>query len=144
MYRYIILGSVLLIYAGLVGLRIARYVSTNPEPLAMPAALLNEEERKLFLTPRGKYAAADIAANGGQIPSDKFRGFRATHDARPQPGDRVCPITRTKANSACTWVVNGQTYEFCCPPCIAEFVRMAEQSPDDILPAEAYILRDEG
>jgi hypothetical protein len=107
----------------------------------MPAKVVDDEERELYLTPGGIYTAADIAANGNVTASEKFRGFRAKHDHNPQPGDRLCPITRTKANPDCAWIIAGQTYEFCCPPCIDEFVRLAKESPDAIAPPEAYVQR---
>ena len=60
-----------------------------------------------------------------------FRGARgsAEHDLDPQEGDRLCPVTFTKANPACSWVVGGQTYYFCCPPCVTDFVRTAKNKP---------------
>lgn len=97
------------------------------------------EERSFFVTPAGKYTAADIEANGKMTPAEKYRGFQARHDFSPRPGDRLCPITRTKANPACTWVIGGQTYEFCCPPCIDEFVRMACQRPGEIGAPDDYV-----
>jgi hypothetical protein len=133
---------VILIYVVLVGLRIARYAATDSSRPVMPAALMNDEERQLFLTPQGKYTAADIAANGPQLPSEKYSGFRAVHDVNPQPGDRLCPVTRTKGNPACTWIIDGQKYEFCCPPCISEFVRAARQAPDTPTTAEAQSAPD--
>ncbi len=39
----------------------------------------------------------------------------------------------TKANPVFSWVIGGKTFEFCCPPCVDEFVRMAKESPDDIM-----------
>ena len=32
----------------------------------------------------------------------------------------------TKANPKFSWVVGGKTYEFCCPPCVDEFVAQAK------------------
>ncbi len=58
----------------------------------------------------------------------------AQHDARPKPGERVCPVTDTKANPKLTWVVGGKTYQFCCPPCITEFVAKAKKDPTSIKP----------
>lgn len=112
-----------------------------PPEAAMPAPASADEERELYLEPGGAYTAADIAANGGELPSEKFAGFRPQHDPLPQPGDVVCPITRTKANPECSWVVAGRRYEFCCPPCIDEFVRLAKQDPSAIEPPEAFVLR---
>jgi hypothetical protein len=105
----------------------------------MPAKVADEEERELYLTPGGKYTEADIKANGGQTASQKFKGFRASHDLRPRPGDKVCPVTLTKANPRCTWVVGGKTYEFCCPPCVDEFVKTAKEQPEALKEPEAYV-----
>jgi hypothetical protein len=106
---------------------------------AMPAALADDEAVKLFLTPGGGYTLADIEANGRRTAQQKFKGFKAKHDADPQSGDRLCPISETKANPLCTWIVGGKTYEFCCPPCVEEFVRMAKESPDAIKEPEDYV-----
>ena len=109
----------------------------------MPDALADEEARKLFLTPGGAYTEADIAANGGQTAAQKFRAFVPAHDLSPKPGDKICPITLTKANAKCTWVVGGKTYEFCCPPCVEEFVKQAKQDPDKLQDPEKYVKRVE-
>jgi len=103
--------------------------------------LADDESAKLFLTPGGKYTEADIAANGRLTAMRKFKGFQAKHDANPKPGDRLCPISETKANPLCAWVIGGKTYEFCCPPCVEEFVRMAKETPDDVKDPEAYVKR---
>ncbi len=105
----------------------------------MPAGVADEEARELYLTPGGLYTTADIEANGSMTAAEKYRGFRAKHDFNPQPGDAICPITRTKGNPECTWVVGGEVYEFCCPPCIDEFVVMAKKNPEAIEPPEAYV-----
>jgi hypothetical protein len=104
----------------------------------MPAKVADAEEEKLYLTPGGLYTKADIAANGNTTASQKFRGKRTAHDRNPRPGDKLCPITRTKANPAFAWVVGGKAYEFCCPPCIDEFVRLAKEEPASIQPPEFY------
>lgn len=104
----------------------------------MPAAIDDAEERELFLTAGGKYTEADIAANGSQTASQKFKGFKAAHDLRPKAGDKICPITLTKANPDCTWVVDGKEYPFCCPPCVTEFVMLAKED-GDIKEPEDYV-----
>jgi hypothetical protein len=111
--------------------------SAHAEP-GMPAKLGTEEERALFLTPGGKYTAADIEANGKTVPSVKFRGIRATHDSHPMPGVPICPISETKANPKFTWVIGGKTYEFCCTPCIEEFVATAKEKPGEVMDPEFY------
>lgn len=93
---------------------------------AMPEKVADDEERQLYLTPAGLYTQADIEANGSVLASQKFKGLRASHDLKPQPGDPLCPITLTKANPQFTWVVAGKEYQFCCPPCVDEFVALAK------------------
>ena len=105
----------------------------------MPAKVIDDEERRLYLTPGGDYTAADIAANGRRTASDRFKGFRAKHDQHPKAGDRLCPVTNTKAHPDCSWVVGGKTYTFCCPPCVDEFVRQAKEKPGTIRPPEEYV-----
>ncbi len=105
----------------------------------MPAQATDEEARKLYLTPGGKYSAADIEANGGLTAGQKYGNKMSAHDARPRPGDKICPITDTKANPEFTWIVGGKKYEFCCPPCIDEFVRTAKESPGEIKEPEEYV-----
>lgn len=106
---------------------------------SMPTKVADDSERELYLTPGGIYTAADIEANGNQTASQKFAGFKSAHDMNPQTGDKICPVTQTKANSKCSWIVNAKTYEFCCPPCVDEFVKMAKNSPEKILSPEEYI-----
>jgi hypothetical protein len=113
------------------------FASTSHEP-DMPPAAAPDDEQKMYLTPAGKYTADDIKANGSMTASAKYKGFKAAHDLKPRRGDLICPITLTKANPECTWVVNGHTYQFCCPPCIDEFVSLAREQPDQIRPPQAY------
>lgn len=108
---------------------------------AMPPSMADDESRKLFLVSAGKYTAADIAANGNQTGNQKFRGFVPTHDLKPKTGDKICPITLTKANPKCTWIVDGKTYEFCCPPCVEEFVKLAKEQPGEIKDPAEYVKR---
>lgn len=105
----------------------------------MPSAIPKDEEEALFLTPGGKYTAADIEANGRTTASRKFRGVQSQHDAKTQPGDRLCPISMTKASPKFTWIIGGQAYQFCCPPCVDEFVRLAKESPDEIKNPSEYV-----
>lgn len=108
------------------------------EHVEMPDKLGTEEEKKVFLTPGGLYTEADIAANGRAIPVVKYRGIKAAHDTKAKPGENICPISETKANPKFTWVIGGKTYEFCCVPCIEEFVGTAKEKPGEIKPPEAY------
>jgi hypothetical protein len=105
----------------------------------MPAKVVSVEERKLYLTPGGKYTQTDIKANGERTPSEAFAGMTPSHDTHPQRGDKVCPISETKANPRFTWVIGGQRYEFCCPPCIDEFVTLAKEHPEQIKDAATYL-----
>jgi YHS domain-containing protein len=110
-----------------------------PHPDQMPEKRGTDEERALFLAPGGAYTAADIAANGSTIPAAKYKGVRAQHDDNPKAGDKVCPISKTKANPKFTWVVGGKTYEFCCVPCIEEFVAIAKEKPGEIKDPKDYV-----
>lgn len=107
----------------------------------MPEALGDDESRALYLTPGGKYTQADIAANGNQTGGQKFRGFVPKHDLKPKVGDKICPVTLTKANPQCSWIVGGKVYEFCCPPCVEEFVKLAKEQPDEIKEPSDYVKR---
>lgn len=129
------------LYIGLVAHRVWRSsdLAAERSVLEMPALLGETQERELHLVPGGKYTLADIENNGRMVPSKKYRRFQARHDFAPLPGDPLCPVTRTKANTECTWTVGGQVYEFCCPPCIDEFVRLAKESPANIQPPDAYV-----
>jgi hypothetical protein len=98
-----------------------------------------QEEQQLYLTPGGKYTEADIKANGNRTASQKFKGVMSSHDRKPKSGDKICPITRTKANPKITWVVGGKTYEFCCPPCVDEFVKTAKEHPEEIKEPGSYV-----
>jgi len=99
----------------------------------------SSKDRELYLTPGGIYTEADIKANGNQLPTQKFRGVKVSHDLKPNAGDRICPITLTKANPGYTWVVGGKAYQFCCPPCVEEFVTKAKTDPTGIKSPEEYI-----
>ena len=105
----------------------------------MPESLPAEEERKLYLTAGGKYTEADIKANGGVTATQKFRGVPSSHDMFPKEGDRICPVTKTKANPKFTWIVDGKSYQFCCPPCVDEFVTMAKERPEEMKAPDDYI-----
>jgi YHS domain-containing protein len=118
-----------------------RFAFASPATHAedMPARPAEEEERRLYLTPGGKYTEADVKANGSVTASEKFTGLTSSHDMKPKTGDRICPVTRTKANPKFSWVVDGKTYEFCCPPCVDEFVKTAKEQPEEIQGPEQYL-----
>jgi hypothetical protein len=134
-----VLAVIAAVFVGLVAYRIWRYSSHGDLIPAMPRGIDASAEQALYLTPSGLYSMDDIEANGRILPSDKFRMLKARHDFNPQPGDRLCPITRTKSNPECTWIVGGRTYEFCCPPCIDEFVQLAKSNPDQVEPPAVYV-----
>ena len=114
--------------------------SSVPHKEDMPTSDLSlDEEKKLYLTPGGIYTQADIQANGNQIASVKFKNFRPKHDLKPKVGDKICPVTLTKANPACAWIVAGNTYEFCCPPCVEEFVKLAKENPSEVKQPGDYV-----
>ena len=104
----------------------------------MPSAKTSEEDRKLFLTAGGRYTEADVKANGNTVPDIKFAGIRAVHDSKPKPGQKICPISETVSNPKFTWVIGGEAYEFCCTPCIGEFLETAKKTPDQIKSSENY------
>ncbi len=108
----------------------------------MPAAVTGDEEQQLYFTSAGKYTEADIKANGPLSAGTKFKGFMSKHDMNPKPGEKICPVTFTKANPKIEWQVNGKKYLFCCPPCVDEFVRMAKEEPEDVLEPEGYVQKE--
>jgi hypothetical protein len=136
MAQKLFLLGVAALFIGLVAHRVWRASTLTAQ---MPAPLGEAQERELYITPGGAYTAADIETNGRQSASQKYRGFQARHDYKPQPGDRLCPVTRTKASANCTWIIAGQSYHFCCPPCIDEFVRLAKDRPEELLSPDAYV-----
>ena len=117
---------------------ISPQLSNHQATLSMPEPASRSEAEQLYLTAGGLYTESDIIANGQVTASDKYRNFRPNHDPNPQPGDLVCPITQTKANQDCSWIIGGQVYVFCCPPCIDEFLETAKASPGEVMPPEQY------
>ncbi len=106
---------------------------------AMPDKLADDAEKDLYLTPGGRYTAADVAANGNLTASQKFKGIKSAHNMNPKVGDRICPITETKANSNFTWVIDGKPYQFCCPPCVDEFLKMAKGGVEPLPEPESFV-----
>ncbi|MFO0895011.1 MAG: heavy metal-binding domain-containing protein [Phycisphaerales bacterium] len=105
----------------------------------MPAGTEADEARALYLVPGGAYTQADIEANGKVTAGDRYKDQMAKHDTKPKSGDLLCPITMTKANPKFTWIIGGQTYQFCCPPCIDEFVALAKTSPGELKAPSEYV-----
>lgn len=105
----------------------------------MPTKVADGAETELYLTAGGRYTAADIAANGNVTASQKFKGIKSVHDMKPKVGDMLCPISGTKANPQFTWIIDGKPYEFCCPPCIDEFLASAKESSDPLPDPESFI-----
>jgi YHS domain-containing protein len=118
-----------------IGFTTAAAVHQEEMPVGLPIA----EEQALYLTPGGKYTDADIKANGSVTAAEKFKGVLSSHDMKPKSGDRICPVTLTKANPKFTWIIDGKPYEFCCPPCVDEFVKTAKQQPDEVKLPDTYI-----
>jgi YHS domain-containing protein len=110
-------------------------------PTVVTASNVTNEERRLFLTPGGNYTQADIAANGGTTPDNKYAGMMANHHLNPKKGTYTCPITKTQANTKFAWIVGGRKYLFCCPPCISEFVKEAKNSRHPMPSPAEYIQR---
>jgi YHS domain-containing protein len=100
---------------------------------------MSAADKALFLTPGGVYTQADIEANGNTSAYQKYASVVPMHDAKVNPGDPVCPISETKPNPQLTWVIGGKKYTFCCPPCIAEFVKKAKTDPKSIKAPESYV-----
>lgn len=113
--------------------------AVQPHDEGMPNKVADDEERLLYLSPGGAYTNADIEANGSVTASVKFKGLKSSHDMFPKPGDKICPVTKTKANPKFTWVVGGKAYEFCCPPCVDEFVKTAKSTPEQIQQPADYV-----
>jgi hypothetical protein len=112
----------------------------QPGQHGMPAPISGEKMKKLYATAKGKYTEADIKANGvGVTAVDRYGNEMTEHDDMPKKGDKICPISKTKANPKITWVVGGKTYEFCCTPCINEFVKKAQDKPEQIKEPEEYV-----
>ena len=107
----------------------------------MPNRVADDEEKTLYLTPGGSYTEEDIKANGNVTATAKFKGVKSSHDMFPKPGDKICPVTKTKANPQFNWIIGGKAYEFCCPPCVDEFVKTAKATPDEILQPSDYVKR---
>jgi hypothetical protein len=95
----------------------------------------------LFGTPGGKYTEEDMRANGRRTAASKYAAFTTSHELRSRPGEKSCPVSRFKASAACTWLVAGKTYAFCCPPCIAEFLHRAKEHPQSIKEPDEYLTK---
>ena len=66
----------------------------------------------------------------------------ARHDLKVHSGERICPITETKANERFFWWVGGKRYTFCCPPCVEEFVLKAKKGePEARKLSKEYVKR---
>jgi len=113
--------------------------SSSDSAHGMPDQLAKDEESELYLKPMGRYTASDIEANEHMLPSQKFKGLKSMHNMNPKVGDQICPITETKANPKFSWIVDGESYLFCCPPCVDEFVKMAKSSSEPLPAPESYV-----
>jgi hypothetical protein len=113
----------------------------NPQEAhaAMPAGVVGDREKKLFLEPGGLYTAEDIKANGNTVPSVKFQGAAWAHDDDLKLGDKVCPVTKNKSEAECNWIIGGKKYEFCCPPCLDKFMTWAKTKPENVKDPGEYV-----
>lgn len=103
------------------------------------AARASREQEELYLRPGGRYTETDIAAAGRQTAAARYCGRRPDDDLYPRAGDRICPVTGLKAGPEFTWVIGGQSYLFCCAPCIDAFVALAKNDPDRVKEPGAYV-----
>jgi YHS domain-containing protein len=99
-------------------------------------------ERELVLKPGAGYTQADVEAAGGIIPSAKYKDVSPGHSMRAMRGDRLCPVSRIKADSRISWNVMGRTYQFCCSPCIVDFVSLAKKRPEEIVAPENLVSKE--
>lgn len=110
------------------------------EPAAAGPAIADPATREAT-TSGGLYTAADIVANGAQSPFERYARQSvdpSLQHAQVAVGDYRCPITGAKG--VLLWVVNGESYYFCCPPCIIEFVQWAKHEPAKVLPPVEYLV----
>jgi hypothetical protein len=111
----------------------------SPMSVEEHAAQVAEEQRRLYLTPAGRYTEADITAAGRQTAVGQYRGYRVRRLVQAGPGERFCPITRMKCDDGITWIVGGEQYRFCCPVCIDDFIVAARERPDEIKAPREYV-----
>lgn len=119
--------------------RINSFKLAGMKTLPKGPAAGTEKEQALFLKPGGIYTEDDIRRNGNVVPSVKFKDMEWPHDDKLKVGDRLCPITNNKADARCAWVVGGNEYQFCCPPCLTRFVGFAKTDPTKIKAPEEYV-----
>jgi hypothetical protein len=96
---------------------------------------------QLYLTPGGIYTVADINANGNTTPEQKFKGKKWAHEDGLKVGDKICPITKNKAEADCAWIIQKQRYEFCCPPCLDKFMGWAHNDTAKVKEADQYVFK---
>jgi len=114
-------------------------LTKHAEHPEMPTKVADRAEKEFYLTPGGRYTAADIVANGNTTATLKFQGIKSEHDMRPKTGDMLCPISGTKANPKFTWIIDGKPYQFCCPPCVDEFLSNSKSSTDPLPDPESFV-----
>ncbi|MDX1929337.1 MAG: hypothetical protein SFV81_22615 [Pirellulaceae bacterium] len=105
----------------------------------MPDELTDDAAKELYLSPGGRYTATDVVANGNVTASQEFNGIKSVHDMNPKSGDGICPITETKANPKFSWIIDGKAYQFCCTPCVDEFLKAAEASNDPLADPDSFV-----
>ncbi len=125
------------------GRYLLRFRFAHEQHLAMPKGTTHDLAQTLYLISGGSYTEEDIEANGRTTAAEKYAGFIPKHDPSPVDGDWICPITKTKANPECSWIIAGDTYYFCCPPCIDEFLAKAKADSGNIAAADTFKQRSE-
>ena len=93
----------------------------------------------LSTTPGGIYTAEDIKANKNVTPNEKYKGRNFHDGAKAKVGDFICPHTKEKANPECVWTIQGQSYQFCCTPCIGQFLKLAHNDWTKVKDAKEYV-----
>ena len=76
-----------------------------------------------------------------QDQQDRVRGMAGVYEMSNADRDKICPVTKNKAEAECAWVVQGQRYEFCCPPCLDKFMRWAHNEPEKVKNANEYVFK---
>lgn len=125
---------------GIIGEGAHTHGAMSPAQQAADQEEHTKVEQSIFFKPGGIYTQEDIDKNGPLSPSQKFKDIMSRHDLKPAVGDRLCPITDTKANESFYWWVGGKRYTFCCPPCVEEFVLNAKKGIQPKAPEE-YVKR---
>lgn len=135
--RLLLTVTILLLTLGCTKSQPAPQAAAAPPPAEKKSALDNVSND--VLTPGGVYTQADIDANGGISPFEKYADVLADPNAMhtaPAVGDYACPVTGSKG--VITWQIAGKVYSYCCPPCILDHVRKAKKDASVLKDPEEY------